>query len=64
MKPDWMSAVGDGNDKWGYKKYMQGVEEDVRVREHWDVSWERHRECVKGLGLMRERVLGSSTVKA
>ena len=64
MKPDWMSAVGEGNDKWGYKKYMQGVEEDFRVREHWDVSWERHRECVKGLGLMRERVLGSSTVKA
>ncbi len=64
MKPDWMSAVGEGNDKWGYKKYMQGVEEDFRVREHWDVSWERHRECMKGLGVMRERVLGSTTVKA
>ncbi len=64
MKPDWMSAIGEGNDKWGYKTYMQGIEEDFRVREHWDVSWERHRECMKGLGAMRESVLGSKTIKA
>ncbi|KAL8940225.1 MAG: hypothetical protein Q9216_002934 [Gyalolechia sp. 2 TL-2023] len=60
LKPEWMSAVGDGTESWGYQKYMQGVEEDFRVREHWDVSWERHRECVRTLGNVRERVLGSS----
>ena len=64
FKPDWMSAVGEGNEKWGYTKYMQGVEEDFRVREHWDVSWERHKECMKGLGVMRDRVLGGRTVTA
>ncbi|MCJ1398238.1 hypothetical protein MMC11_001435 [Xylographa trunciseda] len=47
---DWMSSVGEE----GYAKYMKGVEEDFRVREHWDVSWEKHRECMRGLGRARE----------
>ena len=57
LKPNWMSAVGEGTERWGYKKYMQDVQEDFRVREHWDVSWEKHRECMKGLGGVRERLL-------
>lgn len=60
LKPEWLSAVGEGTKKWGYTKYMQGVEEDFRVREHWDVSWERHRECMRTLGNVREKLLGSS----
>ncbi|MCJ1380919.1 hypothetical protein MMC17_004028 [Xylographa soralifera] len=47
---DWMSSVGEE----GYAKYMKGVGEDFRVREHWDVSWEKHRECMRGLGRVRE----------
>ncbi|MCJ1287921.1 hypothetical protein MMC26_007273 [Xylographa opegraphella] len=47
---DWMSAIGEE----GYAKYMKGVGEDFRVREHWDVSWEKHRECMRGLGRVRE----------
>lgn len=58
LKPNWMGAVGDGTERWGYKKYMQDLDEDSRVREHWDVSWEKHRECMKGLGGVRERLLG------
>ncbi|KAL9599410.1 MAG: hypothetical protein Q9219_003847 [cf. Caloplaca sp. 3 TL-2023] len=63
LKPEWMSAVGEGTEQWGYKKYMQGVEEDFRVREHWDVSWERHRECMRMLGSVRESLLESSSSK-
>lgn len=48
---DWMSAKGDQ----GYQQYMQGVEEDFRVRAHWDVSWEKHRECMKKLGSVRQK---------
>ncbi|KAL8892419.1 MAG: hypothetical protein Q9215_000693 [Flavoplaca cf. flavocitrina] len=55
---DWLNAVGVGTEKWGYGKYMQGVEEDFRVRAHWEVSWEKHRECMKELGAVRERLLG------
>lgn len=55
---DWLNAVGVGTEKWGYGKYMQGVEEDFRVRAHWEVSWEKHRECMRELGAVRERLLG------
>jgi curved DNA-binding protein CbpA len=47
---NWMAREGEE----GYARYMKGLEEDFRVREHWDVSWEKHRECMKGLGKMRE----------
>jgi len=61
LAPEWMSAVGEGSgDKGGYGKYMRGVEEDFRVRAHWDVSWEKHRECLRGLGKVRERLLKST----
>ena len=55
LNGDWMSAVGDK----GYNQYLQGIEEDFRVRQHWDVSWERHQECIKGLGTVRQRMLGA-----
>ena len=50
---EWLGSVGNE----GYLRYMKGVEEDFRVREHWDVSWEKHRECMKGLGRMKERAV-------
>lgn len=53
---DWMSSQGSQ----GYLQYMQGVEEDFRVREHWDVSWEKHRECMKILGSVRSSHASSS----
>ncbi|KAL8702710.1 MAG: hypothetical protein Q9201_004110 [Fulgogasparrea decipioides] len=60
LKPESLSAVGEGTENWGFGKYMQGVEEDFRVREHWDLSWERHRECMRALGGVRAKLLGSS----
>ncbi|KAL8775580.1 MAG: hypothetical protein Q9209_000076 [Squamulea sp. 1 TL-2023] len=60
FKPEWMSAIGEGTEKWGYGKYMQGVEEDFQVRQHWDVSCERHRDCMKVLGTVREKLLGTT----
>ena len=63
LLPKWMSAIGEGGgDKGGYGKLMQGVEEDFRVRAHWDVSWEKHRECLRGLGQVREKLLKTATV--
>ena len=57
LGPSWMTAAGEG-----YAKYMQGVEDDFRVREHWSLSWEKHQEAMKGLGSVRERLLKSSIV--
>jgi len=63
LTPEWMSVVGEGSgEKGGYGKLMQGIEEDFRVRAHWDVSWEKHRECLRGLGKVRERLLKTTKV--
>lgn len=65
LKSHWMSARGvshqgssgsDGGGGWGYEKYMGDLEEDFRVRQHWDVSWEKHRTCLLGLGHVRDRL--------
>ena len=50
---DWMSSVGTQ----GYIKYMRGVEEDFRVRNHWDVCWEKHRDCMRALGRVRDKAI-------
>lgn len=43
-----------GNQKAGYAAYRQWMEEDMRVREWWDVACERHRQAVIDLGKVRE----------
>lgn len=52
---NWISGAGDG-----YAKYMQGLEEDVRVRMHWNISCEKHQDAMMGLGSLRERLLKCS----
>lgn len=54
LKPGWMNTRGDC-----FEKYLQGVEEDFRVREHWELSWEKHRECMKCLGTIRAKLLSA-----
>ncbi|KAI9808441.1 MAG: hypothetical protein M1827_007260 [Pycnora praestabilis] len=51
LSPDWILQSPKGNE---YKKYMSWIEEDMRVRQHWDIAWERHREAMKGFGGFRE----------
>lgn len=52
LTPNWMTILGEG-PKGGYLKYMQGVEEDIRVREHWNVAWDKHREAMWAFGKVR-----------
>lgn len=54
LQPGWMSARSDS-----FEKYLQGVEEDFRVREHWELSWEKHRDCMKCLGDVRNKLLSA-----
>ncbi|KAL8628419.1 hypothetical protein Q9189_005879 [Teloschistes chrysophthalmus] len=54
MKLEWWGAVGEE----GFLRHVAGVEEDSRVREHWDRAWVAHRECLKALGEVRGQVLG------
>lgn len=39
--------------KGGYSAYLRGLEEDVKVRKHWDVACEMHQECILELGQIR-----------
>lgn len=40
--------------KGGYSAYLRGLEEDVKVRKHWDVACELHQECILELGQIRK----------
>ncbi|RMJ27080.1 DnaJ domain protein [Aspergillus sp. HF37] len=57
-RDDTEDAVDDvlmpGTAKGGYSAYLRGLEEDVKVRKHWDVACEMHHECILHLGKMRE----------
>ncbi|KAI9710876.1 MAG: hypothetical protein M1812_007328 [Candelaria pacifica] len=56
LSEDWLNCVGEGS-KGGYKKYMQGLEEDFRVRSHWEVSWEKHRDAMRDFGKCKGKKL-------
>jgi len=38
----------------GFRAYLRGIEEDVVVRQHWEIAWEHHRECIIALGRVRD----------
>lgn len=46
-----------GSARGGYSAYLRAIEEDVKVRKHWDVACELHRECILELGQLREWIL-------
>lgn len=51
-----------GSGKGGFNAYLRGVDEDVVVRKHWDVAWERHRACIVALGEVRDWIRGGGRV--
>ena len=50
LPENWLESRGNE----GYAKYMAGVEEDFLVREHWDLSWEKHKAAMETLGELRK----------
>lgn len=51
-----------GVAKGGFSAYLRGIEEDMQVRKHWEVACELHRECILGLGQLREWILNGGKV--
>ncbi|EAS32312.3 DnaJ domain-containing protein [Coccidioides immitis RS] len=49
---DDAKAIGNPG-KYGFGAYVRGMEEDFVVRQHWEVAWERHRQCILDLGRLR-----------
>lgn len=48
--------------KGGFSAYLRGIEEDVKVRKHWEVACELHRECILDLGRLREWIRNGGKV--
>lgn len=51
-----------GSGKGGFSAYLRGIEEDVKVRKHWEVACEMHRECILDLGRLREWIRNGGKV--
>ncbi|KZF25176.1 hypothetical protein L228DRAFT_236297 [Xylona heveae TC161] len=56
LGPDFLGTIGEG-PKGGLMLYMQGLEEDFRVRAHWDVSYERHRTVMVAFCVFKQQLL-------
>ncbi|PGH28116.1 hypothetical protein AJ80_00006 [Polytolypa hystricis UAMH7299] len=52
-----------GTTKGGFNAYLRGVEEDFVVRKHWEVAWEKHRECILTLGRVREWIRNGGKIR-
>jgi hypothetical protein len=55
IQDDPTISGGAQKAKAGYAAYRQWMEEDMRVREWWNVACERHRQAVIELGRVRDR---------
>jgi hypothetical protein len=51
-----LQAMGETSNEEGLASYITGLEEDVRVRRHWDVAFEKHREAVEAFAAVKARV--------
>lgn len=51
-----------GSGKGGYSAYLRGIEEDIKVRKHWEVACELHRDCILELGRLREWIRNGGKV--
>lgn len=51
-----------GSGKGGFSAYLRGIEEDTRVRKHWEVACELHRDCILELGRLREWIRNGGKV--
>jgi hypothetical protein len=55
-------ATSPENRKAGYAAYREWMEEDMRVREWWNVACERHMHAVIELGKIRERAKAMAAI--
>lgn len=57
----WVGALGDVKDG-GFQSYMEALQEDDRVREHWNVACEKHKTAMEKCGRLRDQVLRAESL--
>jgi hypothetical protein len=50
--------------KGGFRAYLRAIEEDFVWRQHWDVAWERHLECILALGRIRDWIRRGGKIRS
>jgi hypothetical protein len=58
-----LQAMGEASNEDGLASYLTGLEEDIRVRRHWDVACEKHREAVEAFAAVKARVKAEGVVR-
>lgn len=48
----WVRNVGGDFDA-----YLKAMDEDEKVMKYWEVAQERHRDCMRALGVVREKAM-------
>ena len=58
-----LEAMGEGSNEEGLDSYITGLQEDVRVRRHWDIACEKHTEAVEAFAAVKARVKSEGLVR-
>lgn len=53
----WLGRAGERKDEIGLATYLRTLQEDERVREHWNVVCDAHREAVEAFSGVKDRIL-------
>lgn len=56
LNPTWLTAAGERTDKPGFDSYLRALQEDEKVREHWNVACEKHLAALEACAKVREKV--------
>lgn len=57
MVEGWLGAVGETEQLGGWDTYVRTLEEDERVRAHWNIACEKHHEAIGRHGNLRAQIL-------
>lgn len=55
VKSNWISALNGE-----YDSYSKAIDEDEKVMKYWEVAQERHRDCIRALGVVRGKMMSST----
>ena len=56
LDPTWLTAAGEVTDKPGFDSYLRALQEDEKVRKHWNIACEKHLVALEACAKVREKV--------
>lgn len=56
LDPTWLTAAGEVTDRPGFDSYLKALQEDEKVRKHWNIACEKHLVALEACAKVREKV--------